>query len=201
MNLTESQLFTIEALNRIEGFEWPKDAKFAAMDDGRKDVLFYLHKPMRAHTVFTGDFFGLDGITSQSTHPDWCNSLITREQFESVDGWVRNNCIFTKINSLIDVTIKSKGDDYVIDGSCDNWTPEWESGDIVKWRYRKPKKQEVKPESESIETTIAQYKAAKENKLKAQQLLEQAEATESSLMMSIEAWAESHGFDIIDIGE
>ncbi|MDA1378725.1 hypothetical protein PCI56_01200 [Plesiomonas shigelloides subsp. oncorhynchi] len=38
--LTESQLFTIEALNRIEGFVWPKEATHASMDAGTRVVDF-----------------------------------------------------------------------------------------------------------------------------------------------------------------
>ncbi|MGL5528484.1 MAG: hypothetical protein ACRDCI_08945 [Plesiomonas shigelloides] len=67
---------------------------------------------------------------------------------------------------------------------------------------------EVKPESESIETMIRRYKDAGENKRaaidklnQAQADVEQAEALEDSLFMAIEAWAESHGFDIRVLSE
>ncbi len=122
MNLTESQLFTIEALNRIEGFVWPERAKFAKMDDCVRRIYFYAREPELSDSTFNGDFLlGLSMIKSESIHPDWRNSLITREQFESVDGWVRGKIPKTAFNIEMILFGANESD--------------------VKWRYHKTTKE------------------------------------------------------------
>ena len=88
--LTESQLFTIEALNKIQGFVWPEGARFAAMDFDSPTVAFYAVSTQPSGSSFHeyGYINGCYTVT-YSKHPDWRNSMISKEQFYSVDGWVK----------------------------------------------------------------------------------------------------------------
>lgn len=195
MSLSEGKMFTIEALNRIEGFVWPEGAETAKMFAGFDAVFFYSSQkpyPMQRDDV-------------QVMHPDWWYSVITREDFESVDGWVNNDNGKPNVGDVfVDVMFYSGN---VSECQCVDEL-NWVNSDITKWRYHKPRKQEVKPDPESIETMIRRYKDAGENKRaaidklnQAQADVEQAEALEDSLFMAIEAWAESHGFDIRVLSE
>lgn len=188
MSLSEGKMFTIEALNRIEGFVWPEGATHANVFNATRLVRFYEGAPIYVNGVVDNNLRVSAAI--HDVHPDWRNSLITREEFESVDGWVRSWVTSVPEN------IPPSG----IEVECGKFGR--------KWRYRKPQKQEVKPEPESIETMIRRYKDAGENKRaaidklnQAQADVEQAEALEDSLFMAIEAWAESHGFDIRVLSE
>lgn len=91
--LTESQLFTIEALNGIQGFVWPKEATHASMDAETQVVDFWTAepRPLQTPSAFDGPDDSLvdNDVYAKSKHPDWRGSLITREQFDSVDGSVR----------------------------------------------------------------------------------------------------------------
>ncbi|MGL5669079.1 MAG: hypothetical protein ACRDD9_23500 [Shewanella sp.] len=191
-------MFTIEALNRIEGFVWPEGAKFAEVDGG---CIAYFYE---------SNSTGSNPITSVRVKDQYdireIKASVTREQVESVDGWVRNDGKPPVDDGAIVETIVNGEVDsrpFPADGI------EWGNGGCVShWRYPKPQKQEVKPEPESIETMIRQYKYAGENKRaaidklnQAQTDVEQAEALEDSLFMAIEAWAESHGFDIRVLSE
>lgn len=220
MNLTEGQLFTIEALNRIEGFVWPKDANFACafnIVNGRNfGVEFYIEKPTPSDAieVFKGALSKGDPTkVILGQHPDWRNSLITRDQFDSVDGWVRNSDRKgpprLDVDGILFDVKNGEKNWFCVDGSEINWDAyPHENGYIAKlWRYHKPQKQEVKPEPESnssdqsssqegIESLISKHKAVKEIARLARIELERVEAAEHSLMLSIQAWAESYGFDI-----
>ncbi|MGL5280355.1 MAG: hypothetical protein ACRC8W_01120 [Plesiomonas shigelloides] len=221
MSLSEGKMFTIEALNRIEGFVWPHSAAFACMDSApRLSVDFYHAKPELADGKKSfGCKFWVDEYScefnSETEHPDWRNSLITREEFESVDGWVRNtgkSMPEQADEKRIDYIMRS-GHSFVNCRANDlDWAVTNRQDDIIKWRHHKPQKQEVKPEPESngsdqpssqegIESLISKHKAVKEISRLARIELERVEAAEHSLMLSIEAWAESHGFDIRVLSE
>lgn len=203
MSLSEGKMFTIEALNRIEGFVWPEGATFGEVDGGRF-VYFYASDE------------GIQGAISsarikQDDDPMTLHVQITREEFDSVDGWVRNDGNEPVINGDFDLKLADNEMIYFSDVGVDGWNWSVQCGDgntITHWRYHKPQKQEVKPEPESIETMIRRYKDAGENKRaaidklnQAQADVEQAEALEDSLFMAIESWAESHGFDIRVLSE
>lgn len=125
--LTESQLFTIEALNRIEGFAWPKNANHAFMNHEHRFVSFSsgacsvpgADGICQYHGIYAGD------ISVGTYHPDWSNSLITKEQFDSVDGWVRSWV------ASVPKSIPACG----IEIECGMFGR--------KWRYRKPSNAEV----------------------------------------------------------
>ncbi|MGL5726582.1 MAG: hypothetical protein ACRCYD_01850 [Plesiomonas sp.] len=185
---------------------------FAAMDCDDQRAHFYRIAPECRAIAFVSNGNYVTARLVHASHPDWRNSLITREEFESVDGWVRHIMDgVPEINDGSSIDVKYCDDLLAFgillesvndDDSLDSW------GNVRKWRYHKPQKQEVKPEPESIETMIRRYKAAGENKRaaidnlsKAQADVEQAEALEDSLFMAIEAWAESHGFDIRVLSE
>ncbi|MGL5103095.1 MAG: DUF4406 domain-containing protein [Plesiomonas sp.] len=140
-NVTESQLFTIEALNRIEGFVWPEDAKFASMDDGDRGVDFWSSRPELDIDECTYTQGGLQQANSiHSKHPDWRGSLISKAQFDSVDGWVRNDGNEPAITGNFDLLIS---DGEVIDFSgvsVDGWdwsVPCDDGFPITHWRYHK----------------------------------------------------------------
>ncbi|MGL5703613.1 MAG: hypothetical protein ACRCW5_10950 [Cetobacterium sp.] len=206
-------MFTIEALNRIEGFVWPErashafmneDERFVSFTSGRRpDVVVGVDKCM-----YTGVYAG--SVSAWCKHSDWRSSLITREEFESVDGWVRNDGKPpVDDDAIVETIVNGEVDSrpFPADGI------EWGGGGCVShWRYHKPQKQEVKPEPESnasnqsesqegIESLISKHKAVKEIARMARIELERAEAAEHSLMLSIETWAESHGFDIRVLSE
>lgn len=125
LRLTESQLFTVEALNRIHGFVWPKEATHASMDDASVLIHFYAMEPVAGRFSFSGVCVYAPDAISDSKHPDWRNSLITREQFESVDGWVRSWV------ASVPKSIPACG-------------IEIECGMLGrKWRYRKPSNAEI----------------------------------------------------------
>lgn len=90
--LTESQLFTIEALNGIEGFTWPDGAMSAAMLYGSEEVYFYSDHKSFIHlfpSKFEGKLMISAAVSCEKCHPDWRNSLITKEQFDSVGRWLQ----------------------------------------------------------------------------------------------------------------
>lgn len=201
MNLTEGQLFTIEALNRIEGFEWPEKAKFAEVDGG---CIAYFYE---------SDSTGSSPLTSVRVKDPYdkrkINASITREQFDSVDGWVLFGGIESPVSGDCAIDVKYANGTAEINFSADGYEWNWR-GDglrIVAWRYHKPTKenemQQPKPfkKRDCIETLIDKRKDAIEQKRLALAALEEAEAKERELMLSIQAWAESYGFDIRTLDE
>ncbi|MGL5281772.1 MAG: hypothetical protein ACRC8W_08520 [Plesiomonas shigelloides] len=211
MNLTEGQLFTIEALNKIDGFVWPDKAEFAAMDDELFTIDFYSLKPEPlSDSLSFGSKFWMRAyngkFNSEDHHPDWRNSLITREQFDSVDGWVRNSD--RKGPPQLDVDgilfdVKSGEKNwFCVDGSEINWDAyPHENGYIAKlWRYHKPtKKTEVQPEAPkqpSIDELYSQYKERRKITESAKELLAESMEAEDKLLEQIKAWNLEHGFDV-----
>lgn len=141
--LTESQLFTIEALNKIQGFAWPKGAKFASVSLGEKEVSFYKRKPLALTVGFDLQYaiYDSDKYFSLVHHPDWRNSLITREQFDSVDGWVRNSGTQPVSDECI-VECKVDGPLGAI-GCLPASVWNWKQGGLTHWRYGKHSSSEV----------------------------------------------------------
>lgn len=198
MNLTEGQLFTIEALNRIEGFVWPEKAKFAEVDGG---CIAYFYE---------SDSTGSSPLTSVRVKDPYdkrkINASITREQFDSIDGWVRNDGSEPVISGDFEVMFRggSVAFDLIGVGASElNWKCPCDNGDtITHWRYHKPTKETEMQQPkqfknrDNIETLIDKRKDAIEQKRIALAALEEAEAKERELMLSIQAWAESYGFDI-----
>ncbi len=133
--LTESQLFTIETLNRIEGFAWPDGATSAAMDNASVLIHFYAMEPVAGRFSFSGVCVYAPDAISDSEHPDWLNSLITREQFDNVDGWVRNSGTQPVSDECI-VECKVDGPLGAI-GYLPATVWNWERGGLTHWRYHK----------------------------------------------------------------
>lgn len=140
MSLTESQLFTIEALNRIEGFVWPENANHAFMNEDERFVSFTSGRSPNVvvgvfKCMFTGVYAG--SVSAECKHPDWRNSLITREQFDSVGGWVRLPDDGEVIKSTLGCELNDSGD---------------------KWRYHKPTKetemQKIEPTKQKLDGWI-----------------------------------------------
>lgn len=123
MNLTESKLFTIEALNRIEGFVWPDGAEFASMNGGVDKVSIWSNFPVNmGGTLFSGETL-VRNVFVHGKHPEWSGSVVTKEEFYSVDGWVRSWVTSVPGN------IHACG----IEVECGIFGR--------KWRYRKPKEE------------------------------------------------------------
>lgn len=202
MNLTEGQLFTIEALNRIEGFVWPEKAKFASMDAHRNGVDFYhsAPQPIDGEKSF-GLQFWLQGFSgkfiSEKINPDWRNSLITREEFESVDGWVNiNGNAASSMDALIDVML----DGGLIVSGVTYSDALLRHQPFSKWRYHKPTKEtEMKDDEEfslPISDVYLRYKAQRETTADARKALEASMEAEDKLLEQIKAWNLEYGFDI-----
>ncbi|MGL5485994.1 MAG: hypothetical protein ACRDC6_06875 [Shewanella sp.] len=157
--LTDAQLFTIEALNKIQDFVWPKDANFACafnIVNGRNfGVEFYIEKPTPSDAIeaFKGALSKGDPTkVILGKHPDWRNSLITREQFDSVDAWGRNTKLklpLELLDSQVEV-LHHNGEIAFDDANAFYWDE-----NVDKWRYRKPSNAEVN-EASSI-TDSAPY--------------------------------------------
>ncbi|MGL5282429.1 MAG: hypothetical protein ACRC8W_11910 [Plesiomonas shigelloides] len=184
MNLTEDQLFTIEALNRIEGFSWPEDAELAEVDGGRY-VYFYssddeIHGAISSNRVKDDD-------DKRVIH-----AQITREQFDSVDRWVRNNG--DKIIFSGDYDVNRNGSVMRITGI---WT---QDSSVICWRYHKPTKEsEVQPEAPkqpSIDELYSQYKERRKITESAKELLAESMEAEDKLLEQIKARNLEHGFDV-----
>lgn len=133
MNLTESQLFTIEALNRVEGFVWPNGAEYAVECDRENQC---------SAVVFACGGKVIDSITLESSSIILGDSSVsfTRRQFESVDGWVRvSESIGDLIHGDTPVDVKhyleSKG---FQSGSMAKFI-KWD--DVKLWRYHRPQKE------------------------------------------------------------
>ena len=149
---TESQLFTIEALNRIESFAWPEGAKFASVSLGEKAIGFYKQKPLALTVGFDLQYAIYDAGEQclqylPDQHPDWRNSLITREQFDSVDGWVKNDGSHNRqpsnVSSVIDVMINRGTGFTAVAASEFLWDAAERSDCVFYWRYHKPSNAEI----------------------------------------------------------
>ncbi|WP_084977332.1 hypothetical protein [Plesiomonas shigelloides] len=122
--LTESQLFTIEALNRIEGFVWPKGAEFYEVDGGHV-------------AYFYGDASGaMASVRIKGAHDKTIiNETVTKAEFYSVDGWVRNSGAQPVSDECI-VECKVDGPLGAI-GYLPATVWNWERGGLTHWRYHK----------------------------------------------------------------
>lgn len=196
MNLTEGQLFTIEALNRIEGLAWPEGMSCAGMfDDGMvvlfaEEVICTVSDLASFNGRITGRFVGI-------THPDWRNSLITREQFDSVDGWINNDNEKPNVGDVfVDVMVYSGN---VSECQCVDEL-EWVNSDIIKWRYHKPTKESEMKDTEAfqppIHETYYRYKKQRETTADARKALAASMEKEDKLLEQIKAWNLEYGFDI-----
>ncbi|MGL5567136.1 MAG: hypothetical protein ACRDC4_15535 [Plesiomonas sp.] len=202
MNLTEGQLFTIEALNKIDDFVWPEHASRAWMNKDKSIVCFTMLGgscvlSIKEGLVYKGIY--ASGINESSKHPDWRNSLITREQFDSVDGWVRvDKDSLPIINSEVAIDIKHFHDG---DGFQSGSLAKFIKWDGVKlWRYHKPTKEiEVQPEAPkqpSIDELYSQYKAQRGIVESAKKTLADEMEAEDKLLEQIKAWNLEYGFDV-----
>lgn len=115
MNLNEGKLFTIEALNSLEGFVWPDSAVAASFCLGGSSVALWASEPKVGSSSFWGGHI-VTIINIGYQHPDWQNSLIAREEFEAVDGWVRVTSHEPNVGTLVERTLNIN---------------------VVKWRYIK----------------------------------------------------------------
>ena len=208
MNLTEGQLFTIEALNRFEGFVWPDKANFADFDSGSSFVFFRLHEPKALLGSFYGGYIDGSIVDTGVVHPDWRNSLITREQFDSVDGWVRNDGSKPVISGDFDLLLADGEAIYFCDIRVDRW--DWSvpckgGVEITHWRHNKPNKEaEMQPEAPkqpSIDELYSQYKAQRGIVEIAKKTLADEMEAEDKLLEQIKAWNLDHGFDIRALDE
>lgn len=145
--LTESQLFTIEALNKIQGFVWPDGATSAAMDNASVLIHFYAMEPVAGRFSFSGVCVYAPDAISDSDHPDWRNSLITKEQFDRVDGWVKNDGSHhrqpSNVSSVIDVMINRGTGFTAVAASEFLWNAAERSDCVFYWRYHKPSNAEI----------------------------------------------------------
>lgn len=189
MNLTEGQLFTIEALNRIEGFVWPEKAKFAEVDGG---CIAYFYE---------SDSTGSSPLTSVRVKDPYdkrkINASITREQFDSVDGWVNiNGNAASSIDALIDVML----DGGLIVSGVTYSDALLRHQPFSKWRYHKPTKENEMKDTEvfqpPIHETYYRYKKQRETTTDARKALEASMEAEDKLLEQIKAWNLEYGFDI-----
>ncbi|MGL4249541.1 MAG: hypothetical protein ACRDCI_11775 [Plesiomonas shigelloides] len=190
MNLTEGKLFTIEALNRIEGFVWPDGATFGEVDGGRF-VYFYASDEGIQSAISSARI-------KQDDDPMTLHVQITREEFESVDGWVRNDGNPpVDDDAIVETIVNGEVDSrpFPADGI------EWGNGGCVShWRYPKPTKEtEMQPESPkqpSIDEIYSQYKAQCGIVETAKKTLADEMEAEDKLLEQIKAWNLEHGFDV-----
>ena len=126
--LTESQLFTIEALNKIQGFAWPDGATKARIDE---------IEPMNLIHFFDESDWVKTVSYSSCRHGSvsWRNSLITKEEFDSIGGWVRNSGTQPVSDECI-VECKVDGPLGAI-GYLPASVWNWERGGLTRWRYHK----------------------------------------------------------------
>lgn len=175
--LTESQLFTIEALNKIQGFVWPENALCAAFDKGQIDVAFYSSAPKRMSKTFDGGYIPGSKICIGKANPDWRGSLISKAQFDSVDGWVRACGVMPNGNIEVDIKRYPDGSGFQSGSLAKfiNWN------DVKLWRYHKRANEKVIPEAvnQSIDQLINAWQKAKANADTSRAILQLAEKEES----------------------
>ena len=182
--LTESQLFTIEALNKIQEFVWPKNANYAFVNNGNSFVSFtsVAHPVVVAgadafflrYGIYVGD------ISIGCAHPDWLGSSISKAQFDSVDGWVRACGVMPNGNIEVDIKRYPDGSGFQSGSLAKfiNWN------DVKLWRYHKRANEKVIPEAvnQSIDQLINACNAwqkAKANADTSRAILQLAEKDES----------------------
>lgn len=137
--LPEAKLFTIEALNKVQGFVWPDGTNYAAMDSLKGQVNFYTSMPGLKENDFSIDYVSTFEVCVTSPYPGWKSSLITKGEFDSADGWVRNTDGKPEINSvLLDIKFDAG---VICNGICaDDYN--WVDGYITYWRYHKTDRKE-----------------------------------------------------------
>ncbi|MGL5489133.1 MAG: hypothetical protein ACRDC6_23020 [Shewanella sp.] len=197
MNLTEGQLFTIEAINRIDGFVWPDGAEFAALDRDDVYINFFQNGALPYDDeAWIGKRLVNSSVNVGAARIDWRNSLITREQFDNVDGWVRNDGKSHGGYSAVDIMFDS-GE---VSASAFAGDYDWAFDDIKRWRYHKPaKKTEMQPEAPkqpSIDELYSQYKTQRDIVESAKKTLADEMEAEDKLLEQIKAWNLEHGFDV-----
>ncbi|MGL4467955.1 MAG: hypothetical protein ACRCUK_10750 [Plesiomonas shigelloides] len=204
MNLTEGQLFTIEALNKIDGFVWPDGAEFAALDRDDVYINFFQNGALPYDDeAWIGKRLVNSSVNVGAARIDWRNSLITREQFESVDGWVRhtgNSMPDEADEKRIDYMMRSGVSwDYCTANNLD-WDSSCHADDIIKWRYSKQSKetdmQPEVPKQPSIDELYSQYKTQHGIVEAAKKTLADEMEAEDKLLEQIKAWNIEHGFDV-----
>lgn len=189
-SLSDAQLFVIESLNKIHGFMWPEQATHAAMDDRDFRVTFFIEKPISDIDKFVGEHCDLCCVFFE--HPDWRNSLITREQFDSVDGWVRNDGKSHGVYTAVDVMFESGG----ISADVFAGDYDWSDGDIKYWRYHKPAKENKKQNNKSINQLITVWQQAKANADTSRAILQLAEKEEHEARDAVNKALRSAGWGV-----
>lgn len=152
--LAESQLFTIEALNKIQGFVWPDKAEFAAMDLDEREVHFYTKKPYEKEKQFSIAAGYLKSSDVEDRHPDWRGSLISKAQFDSVDGWVRwiSGERPVPAETIIDVEFKTGATSTQTICCIAGEIAWWSYSTITGYRYHKPSNAEINDASSIIDS-------------------------------------------------
>lgn len=135
MNLNEGKLFTIEALNSLEGFVWPDSAVAASFCLGGSSVALWASEPKVGSSSFWGGHI-VTIINIGYQHPDWRNSLITREEFEAVDGWVRCSTYREPKDKCSLVNVMVNGHPSWLAG-VEAVKIAWGFDNVTKWRYHK----------------------------------------------------------------
>lgn len=197
MNLTEGQLFTIEALNRIEDFAWPDGTSYASVD-GAGVIHFFTSNPANGYGRYISSVHGLKGKKECKLES------VTREQFDSVDGWVRvdkDSLPVINAEAAIDIKHFPDGDGFQ-SGSLAKFI-KW--GDVKLWRYHKPTKETKMKDTEMKDTeafqppiheTYYRYKKQRETTADARKALEASMEAEDKLIEQIKACNLEYGFDI-----
>lgn len=187
MQLSESKLFTIEALNRIDGFVWPEGAQTARVDAVKGDNLIQ----------FFCDSCWVDAVSYSSKKPEeinWRNSLITKAEFDSVDGWVRNTKMKLPaelVDSQIEVMFHN-GEIAFDDANAFYWDE-----NVSKWRYHKPINETTTPTTKpEIHSIYERYKQQRATTADAQRALDASKDAEDALLEKIKQWNMQYGFDV-----
>ncbi|WP_230431805.1 hypothetical protein [Plesiomonas shigelloides] len=115
--LTDAQLFTIEALNRVEWFEWPEGCDLAEMDGG---IYVYFYENMDEISVFAKS-----AVNVKIRHPNPESSLVTKAQFDNFNKLkesARIDVANQKITKELAMLIISAADEVIIarDGEHDD---------------------------------------------------------------------------------
>lgn len=179
MQLSESKLFTIEALNRIEGFVWIDDMNYACMFNNGRFVWLFEQAPFVKNQAFDVSSWWVSKKNTSVEHPDWRNSLITKAEFDSVDGWVRSWV------ASVPESIPACG----IEVECGIFGR--------KWRYHKPTKETTMPATKpEIHAIYESYKQQCETTADAQRALDASKEAEDALLEQIKQWNLQYGFDV-----
>lgn len=183
MNLTESQLFTIEALNRIEGFVWPKGAEFYEVDGGHI-------------AYFYGDASGaMASFRIKEAHDKTViNETVTKAEFDSVDGWVRVGGVMPHGDCDVDIEFNDRTKISKVKAKSVAWE------NTTSWRYHKPKKENGMPEKvdeqQSIERLYDEYRKACIKLDEAKETVAWSTAQRDEALAKIKSWHKERGFDV-----